>query len=121
MFLQPVDSIETSRGSLFDCKFCSILHMYGKAYREFSPQRVIQDIENAKSEGTKILMVTDDNFTLYPKRVKKLCQAIIDAGHNDISTIPETIGDLKDLQFLYISNNSLRALPQSMQSLNRSI
>ena len=29
-------------------------------------------------------MVTDDNFTLYPKRVKKLCQAIIDAGHNDI-------------------------------------
>lgn len=84
MFLLPADSIETSRGCVFSCNFCSILHMYGKMYREFTPERVTEDIAVAKEGGAKILMVTDDNLTLYPKRLIKLCDAIIKAGHNDI-------------------------------------
>ncbi len=84
MFLKKVDSIETSRGCIFNCKFCSILHMYGKHFREYSAERVCNDIANAKKEGSKILMVTDDNFTLFPKRVIKICNEIIKAGHNDI-------------------------------------
>jgi len=84
MFFLPADSIETSRGCLFDCNFCSISHMYGKVYREFSSERIMDDIANAKREGTKLLMVTDDNLTLYPKRLINLCNAIIESGHNDI-------------------------------------
>lgn len=84
MFLKKVDSIETSRGCVFDCKFCSISHMYGNLFRGFTPERVCTDIENAKKQGTKILMVTDDNLTLYPKRVIKLCEEIIKAGHDDL-------------------------------------
>jgi len=84
MLLKKVDSIETSRGCVFNCKFCSILHMYGRSFREFSTERVCDDIANAKREGTKMIMLTDDNFTLYPKRVIKLCEEIIKAGHDDI-------------------------------------
>ncbi len=84
MFLLAADSIETSRGCVFKCNFCSILHMYGNVYREFTPERVTEDIAVAKEGGAKILMVTDDNLTLYPKRLIKLCEAIIEAGHNDI-------------------------------------
>jgi radical SAM superfamily enzyme YgiQ (UPF0313 family) len=85
MLLKKVDSLETSRGCTFNCKFCSILHMYGRNFREFSPERVCDDIANAKREGTKMMMLTDDNFTLYPKRVIKLCEEIIKAGHDDIN------------------------------------
>jgi radical SAM superfamily enzyme YgiQ (UPF0313 family) len=58
--------------------------MYGNSFRDFSPERVCDDISNAKKEGAKILMITDDNFTLYPKRVIGLCDEIIQAGHDDI-------------------------------------
>jgi radical SAM superfamily enzyme YgiQ (UPF0313 family) len=84
MFMKKVDSIETSRGCIYKCKFCSIVHMYGNSFRDFTTERVCDDISNAKSQGTKILMITDDNFTLYPDRVIELCNEIIEAGHDDI-------------------------------------
>ena len=84
MFMKKVDSIETSRGCIYKCKFCSIVHMYGNSFRDFTTERICKDISNAKTQGTKILMITDDNFTLYPKRVINLCNEIIEAGHDDL-------------------------------------
>ena len=59
MFMKKVDIIETSRGCIFKCKFCSIVHMYGTSFRDFTTERICEDISNAKKQGTKILMITD--------------------------------------------------------------
>ena len=78
------DAVETSRGCTFDCNFCSINNMYGKSYRKYSIDRVLKDIMDAKSNGAKSIMLTDDNITLDGKRYIEICKAIIDSKLNNI-------------------------------------
>src|SRR5271167_1759468 len=61
---RQVDVIETSRGYTFD--------------------RVLADIRDARDRGARSLFIVDDNITLNVRRFEALCQAIIDAGLNDL-------------------------------------
>jgi radical SAM superfamily enzyme YgiQ (UPF0313 family) len=79
---KPADVIETSRGCVYDCNFCSIRHMYGKSFRKFSTERIIEDLEDAKRFGAKSIFITDDNITLDGRRLQKLCNEIVDAKLN---------------------------------------
>lgn len=76
----PIDCVETSRGCTQGCKFCSINLMYGRRFRRFSIERVIEDIRDAEAHGAGSIFFPDDNITLDPRRLERLCQAIIDAG-----------------------------------------
>jgi len=76
----PIDSVETSRGCTQGCKFCSINLMYGRRFRKFPIERVIEDIQDAEAHGAGSIFFPDDNITLDVKRLERLCQAIIDAG-----------------------------------------
>jgi anaerobic magnesium-protoporphyrin IX monomethyl ester cyclase len=83
------DAIETSRGCVYECNFCSIQNMYGKSYRKFKIERVLEDIRDAKRYGAESIMMTDDNISLDGKRFKELCGAITDAGLNDIKYLTQ--------------------------------
>jgi radical SAM superfamily enzyme YgiQ (UPF0313 family) len=85
MLGRPVDVVETSRGCTFDCGFCSIIEMRGRNFHTYSFDRVLADIRDAKARGTRAIFIVDDNISLNVKRFEALCQAIIDAGLNDIS------------------------------------
>ena len=76
----PIDSVETSRGCTQGCKFCSINLMYGRHFRRFPIERVIEEIRDAEEHGAGSIFFPDDNITLDVKRLERLCQAIIDAG-----------------------------------------
>jgi radical SAM superfamily enzyme YgiQ (UPF0313 family) len=54
--------------------------MYGRHFRRFSIERVIEDIRDAEAHGAGSIFFPDDNITLDVKRLERLCQAIIDAG-----------------------------------------
>ncbi|MBN2174359.1 MAG: B12-binding domain-containing radical SAM protein [Bacteroidales bacterium] len=82
MLGMPGDVIETSRGCVYDCNFCSIRNMYGKSFRKFSIDRIINDLEDAKRFGAKGVFIADDNITLDGKRYQQLCEQIIDARLN---------------------------------------
>ncbi len=88
--VKQLDIIETSRGCTMPCNFCSMNHMYGRKFRAYAIERVIEDIANAKKEGAKYLAIADDNITLNTKRFEELCDAITKAGHNDIRYIVQT-------------------------------
>jgi len=81
---RQVDVIETSRGCTFDCSFCSIIEMRGRNFFTYSFDRVIADIRDAHDRGARAIFIVDDNIVLNVKRFEGLCQAIIDAGLNDI-------------------------------------
>ena len=72
-----VESIETSRGCTYNCSFCSITRMYGRSYRQFPIERIIEDIKDARNRGAKAVFFIDDNITINTKHLEDLCNAII--------------------------------------------
>ncbi|MDD5166868.1 MAG: radical SAM protein, partial [Candidatus Omnitrophica bacterium] len=79
-----VEAVETSRGCTHECIFCSIANMYGRNFRKYSVERVINDIKIAKESGAKRIFFVDDNITLDTKHFEKICEGIVEAGLNDL-------------------------------------
>jgi anaerobic magnesium-protoporphyrin IX monomethyl ester cyclase len=84
MLGRQVDVVETSRGCTFDCGFCSIIEMRGRNFHTYTFDRVLADIRDAYQRGVRSIFIVDDNISLNIKRFEALCQAIIDAGLNEI-------------------------------------
>ena len=82
-----ITTIETSRGCIHNCHFCSIKLMYAKPYRAYSLDRVIEDLKNIKQFQPKVTVVfiVDDNITSDLKRFEKLCDLIIENKLNTFS------------------------------------
>lgn len=81
---QPADVVETSRGCTFDCSFCCVTRQYGRVYREFTLDRVLADIENVYAQGTRFIVLVDDNITLDVKRLNELCESLIKARFRNL-------------------------------------
>jgi len=81
---RAVDVVETSRGCTFDCSFCSIIEMRGRNFHPYSIDRVLADIADARAHGAEAIFLVDDNITLNVARFEALCEAIVEAGFNDI-------------------------------------
>jgi anaerobic magnesium-protoporphyrin IX monomethyl ester cyclase len=88
---RQVDVVETSRGCTFDCSFCSIIEMRGRNFHVYSIDRVIADIADARQRGARAIFLVDDNITLDVRRFGSLCQAIIDAGLNDVDYVVQAM------------------------------
>ena len=83
-FGYPFDCVETSRGCVMNCRFCSITKMYGQSFRKFPLERVLAEIHDLKQAGVEGIFFVDDNITLDAKWLKALCEAIISEGLNDM-------------------------------------
>ena len=66
MYTSPV---MTSRGCPFGCNFCAVTKMFGRGYRTFSNERVINDLKKVK---TKSVFFYDDNFAANKQRLYEL-------------------------------------------------
>ncbi len=89
IFGYPGDVVETSRGCTFTCNYCTITKMYGRTFRKFKMERIMQDIQDAKDHGAKAIFFTDDNITINRMHLESLCHAIIDHGLNDLKYITQ--------------------------------
>ncbi len=83
------DCAETTRGCTFPCTFCSITRMYGKTFREFPIERIIEDLTILKKKGTWGVFFVDDNITLNVTRLKILCEEIIRHKLNTIDYLTQ--------------------------------
>jgi len=63
--------VSTSRGCPFDCSFCSVTKMFGRAYRFRSAENVLEEL---KCQDTRSFFFCDDNFTAYPRRTQRLLE-----------------------------------------------
>jgi anaerobic magnesium-protoporphyrin IX monomethyl ester cyclase len=72
------DTVLTSRGCPYNCKFCTFsLNPLGQK-RKYTERPLESVIEELKSITADVVMFSDDNFFTNPKRSEKLCDLIIE-------------------------------------------
>jgi len=78
---RKMTSILTSRGCPFGCSFCCSTEFSGRKWRARSPERVVDEIEEIGARyGFNGIAFLDDNFTLDPDRVVRICEEIMRRG-----------------------------------------
>ncbi len=74
------DTVLTSRGCPYNCKFCTFsLNPLGQK-RKYTERPLESVIEELKSITADVVMFSDDNFFTNPRRSEKLCDLIIENG-----------------------------------------
>lgn len=82
---EKIEVMETSRGCTRSCNFCSIRHMYGRAYRTYPIDRVIADLDDIHHRlKTRWVFLTDDNMVLDRRWVHEVCDAVIRRRYKDL-------------------------------------
>jgi anaerobic magnesium-protoporphyrin IX monomethyl ester cyclase len=126
----PIDAVETSRGCLHDCSFCSIRQMYGSSYREFPLKRIIADLSAIRARGTRAVFLVDDNITLKVDRFRQICRAITQSGLNDliyttqvgaaaIAGHPELVEEMAKANFKLVSVGLESMNPSSLRQVQK--
>lgn len=69
-------SIVSSRGCVYNCRFCSCQRFAQNRWRPRSVQNTLEELHLLASEGYEQLIFVDDCFTLNQKRVINLCRRI---------------------------------------------
>lgn len=81
----PSIQIFTGRGCPFRCNFCVYPQtMHGHAFRARSAENVVGEFEYIAQHfpDVKEVVIEDDTFTANKKRVRKICQLLIERGIN---------------------------------------
>jgi anaerobic magnesium-protoporphyrin IX monomethyl ester cyclase len=69
-------SIVTSRGCVYNCRFCSCTEIAKKKWRPRSAKNTVEELQLLVNEGYKQIIFVDDAFTMNPKRVVEICRGI---------------------------------------------
>jgi radical SAM superfamily enzyme YgiQ (UPF0313 family) len=76
--IEPIFTMNTSRGCPLSCTFCAVSSIWGKEYYGFSADRIIFEIEYLiKNHGAKGIFFREDNFTFDRKRTVEFCEKLI--------------------------------------------
>ena len=67
-------SVVSSRGCIYQCRFCSCTQFARNRWRPRSVDNTMEELNFLASEGYKQFIFVDDNFTANPKSVVKLCR-----------------------------------------------
>ncbi|MBU0635321.1 MAG: B12-binding domain-containing radical SAM protein [Candidatus Omnitrophica bacterium] len=70
-------SMETSRGCIYNCAFCSTVRMWGHVYRCKSPQRVLSEFKIAKKLNLDFVFIEDDDVALDENNLREFCNLLI--------------------------------------------
>jgi radical SAM superfamily enzyme YgiQ (UPF0313 family) len=69
--------ISTSRGCPFDCRFCSVIGMFGRRYRFKSVETALEELRYATSISKATKFIVDDNFAANKLRTKEILRGMI--------------------------------------------
>ena len=109
-----VEVMETSRGCTRTCNYCSIRHMYGRAFRTFPIERVLADLDDIYyKRKTRWAFVADDNLVLDPQRVIEICDAIIARQYKNLHLVVQAdcpVGLIPIVIFVAIGDILLKAI-----------
>jgi anaerobic magnesium-protoporphyrin IX monomethyl ester cyclase len=84
LFSVEFDTILSSRGCPYKCKFCTFnLNPLGqkREYEARSPESVVEEIATSPA---RVIQFADDNFFVKPSRAEKICDLLTERGINKI-------------------------------------
>ncbi len=74
-------SMITVRGCPFDCAYCSVPRMSGKAVRRRSTDNILAEIEELRTRwGVPFIFFQDSVFTLHRQATLELCRGMVERG-----------------------------------------
>jgi anaerobic magnesium-protoporphyrin IX monomethyl ester cyclase len=80
---KPTYMMQTVRGCVAQCTFCSVRSFYGKGVRSYSPKRVLEEIDYLYNElGIRQLDIMDDDFTYDRERTLEICNGLVKRNYN---------------------------------------
>lgn len=74
---KPMALMETARGCPFKCNFCSVWKFHESSFREKSPERVVEELQDIDAPH---VFFTDDIFWMNVTRAKEMARQIKAAG-----------------------------------------
>ncbi len=79
----PYATLTSSRGCPYNCSFCSTKAVSGRKFRARSPENVLAEIDHlVKNYGVREINIVDDNFTIDPQRVEKICKLLLKRNYD---------------------------------------
>ncbi len=72
--------VSTSRGCPFNCKFCSVIQMFGRKYRFNSVEETLRALRYVTSVSKGTIFFVDDNFAANKERTKAILRNTIQEG-----------------------------------------
>ena len=112
--------VSTSRGCPYDCRFCSVIQMFGRRYRFKSVEATLKELKYVVSVSKATKFIVDDNFTADKRRTKGILRGMIAEGittrwsaqvRTDVARDPELLRLMADsgCHTLYIGFESINA------------
>lgn len=73
-------SMETSRGCIYNCAFCSTVKMWGHRYRHKSARRILAEFKVAQRLNLDFIFIEDDDTALDEEHLRNFCQLLVEEG-----------------------------------------
>jgi radical SAM superfamily enzyme YgiQ (UPF0313 family) len=120
--------VSTSRGCVYDCKFCSVIRMFGKKYRFKSVEATLKELKYVVSVSKATKFIVDDDFAANKSRTKEILSGMIAEGikarwsaqvRTDVARDPELLRLMADsgCHTLYIGFESIN--PRTLEEYNK--
>jgi Leucine-rich repeat (LRR) protein len=88
--------------------------------RDPATKEALRRIEEVRKSGATSLDLSKLKLSTLPEAIGQLSQLQqLYLSGNQLSTLPEAIGQLSQLQVLYLSSNRLRTLPEAIGQLSQ--
>ena len=75
-------TVQTTRGCPFDCEFCDVIYIYGRATRHKPIARVLEEVKALKELGIERALICDDNFIGNRRYAKDLLKELRDLNRS---------------------------------------
>ena len=76
-------TMQTVRGCVASCTFCSVRDFYGKGVRSYSAKRVLKEIDYIYNDlGIRQLEIVDDDFSHNRERTLEICNGLIKRNYD---------------------------------------